>query len=93
MTVAQLTDYFFEAIDPYSPDRQGADTGEKYRTGAYSENLSRLREAAAYIRARPDRGRICVEATSFSRYVPSAEEHEDHPAKRPDDYCHVPEES
>ena len=61
-------------------NRQGADVGEKYRTGIYSEDPSHLREAEAYIRARPDRERIRVE------------EHQDHLDKFPDDYCHIPRE-
>ena len=71
-------------------NRQGADVGEKYRTGVYSEDPSRLREAEAYIRARPDRDRIRVEVLPLARYVPSAEEHQDHLDKFPNDYCHIP---
>ena len=62
VTVTELMGYFFEIIDPYSVNRQGADVGEKYRTGVYSEDPSHLREAQAYMRARPDRDRIRVEA-------------------------------
>ena len=58
MTVTELMGYFFEIIDPYCVNRQGADVGEKYRTGVYSEDPSHLREAEAYIRARPDRDRM-----------------------------------
>lgn len=73
-------------------NRQGVDVGEKYRTGVYSEDPSHLREAQAYIRARPDRDRIRVEVLPLARYVPSAEEHQDHLDKFPDDYCHIPRE-
>ena len=92
VTVAELMGYFFEIIDPYSVNRQGADVGEKYRTGVYSEEPSHLREAEAYIRARPDRDRIRVEVLPLTRYVPSAEEHQDHLDKFPNDYCHIPRE-
>ena len=34
VTVTELMGYFFEIIDPYSVNRQGADVGEKYRTGS-----------------------------------------------------------
>lgn len=92
VTVTELMGYFFEIIDPYSVNRQGADVGEKYRTGIYSEDPSHLREATAYIRARPDRERIRVEVLPLARYVPSAEEHQDHLDKFPNDYCHIPRE-
>lgn len=92
VTVAELMGYLFEIIDPYSVNRQGADVGEKYRTGVYSEDPAHLREAVAYIRARPDRDQIRVEVLPLTSYVPSAEEHQDHLDKFPDDYCHIPRE-
>ena len=36
VTATELMGYFFEIIGPYSVNRQGADVGEKYRTGVYS---------------------------------------------------------
>lgn len=92
VTVAELMGYFFEIIDPYSVNRQGTDAGEKYRTGVYSEDPSHLREAEAYIRARPDRDRIRVEVLLLTRYVPSTEEHQDRLSKLRDDYCRSPRE-
>ena len=65
---------------------------EGHATGIYSEDPSHLREAEAYIRARPDRERIRVEVLPLARYVPSAEEHQDHLDKFPNDYCHIPRE-
>ena len=91
-SISELMAHLFEIIDPYSVNRQGADVGEKYRTGIYSEDPSHLREAEAYIRARPDRERIRVEVLPLARYVPSAEEHQDHLDKFPNDYCHIPRE-
>ena len=90
VTMAELMGYFFEIIDPYSVNRQGADVGKKYRTGVYSEDPSHLREAEAYIWARPDRDRIRIEVLPLARYMPSAEEHQDHLDKFPNDYCHIP---
>lgn len=92
MTVTELMGYFFEIIDPYSVNGQGADVGEKYRTGVYSEDPAHLREAEAFIRARSDRDRIRVEVLPLARYIPSAEEHQDHLDKFPNDYCHIPKE-
>ena len=74
--------YPFEIINPYSVNRQGTDV--------YSENPSHLREVEAYIWARPDRDRIHVEVLSLTRYIPSAEEHQNHLDKLPNDYCHIP---
>ena len=85
VTVTELMGYFFEIIDPYSVNGQGADVGEKYRTGVYSEDPAHLREAEAFIRARSDRDRIRVEVLPLARYIPSAEEHQDHLDKVPND--------
>ncbi|QSA20588.1 peptide-methionine (S)-S-oxide reductase, partial [Vibrio furnissii] len=38
VSIAQLMDYLFEIIDPYSINKQGIDVGPKYRTGVYSHN-------------------------------------------------------
>ena len=49
VSVAQLMEYFFEIIDPYSLNKQGPDEGEKYRTGVYSREQSHLDFAKNYI--------------------------------------------
>lgn len=92
VSVSQLMAYLFEAIDPYSVNRQGADVGEKYRTGVYSEDPAHLAEAAAFIAARPDADRIRVEVRPLTRYVRSADEHQDRLGRHPGDYCHIPRE-
>ncbi|MFT3714495.1 MAG: peptide-methionine (S)-S-oxide reductase [Gordonia sp. (in: high G+C Gram-positive bacteria)] len=90
VTVEQLMGYLFEIIDPYSVNRQGPDVGEKYRTGLYSENPAHLQQARAFIDARDDADRIAVEVLPLSRYVRSADEHQDRLARFPDDSCHIP---
>ena len=92
VSVSQLMAYLFEAIDPYSVNRQGADIGEKYRTGVYSEDPAHLAEAAAFIAARPDHDRIRVEVRPLTSYVRSADEHQDRLDRHPGDYCHIPRE-
>lgn len=92
VSVAQLAEYFFEIIDPYSLNRQGIDVGEKYRTGMYSEDPRHLDEARAFIEARNDAKRVVVEVKPLSRYVRSADEHQDRLDRCPGDYCHVPAE-
>ena len=84
--------HLFEIIDPYSVDRQGDDVGPRYRTGIYSTDPGHLAEARAVIDARPDRDRIAVEVAPLTRYVRSADEHQDRLERCPDDYCHIPAE-
>jgi len=92
VTFTRLMEYYFEIIDPYSLNQQGADVGEKYRTGVYSEDPKHLEEARAFIRKRADCDRIVVEVLLLTNYVRSAEEHQDRLTRCPDDYCHIPEE-
>jgi len=90
-SVTTLLPYFFEIIDPYSVNRQGEDTGEKYRTGIYSENPEHLVEARNYIEARTDRTSIKVEVLPLLNFVSSDSEHQDRLLRCPGDYCHIEE--
>lgn len=68
-------EYFFEIIDPYSLNKQGNDTGKKYRTGVYSENRNHLDSAVNYISKRNDSKKIVVEVLPLMNYVKSAEDY------------------
>lgn len=90
VSIAQLMDYLFEIIDPYSINKQGIDVGPKYRTGVYSHNSQHLKHAAEYIAKRPDADRIAVEVLALTNYVKSDDEHQDRLTRFPSDYCHIP---
>lgn len=83
-------DYFFEIIDPYSIDKQGADVGKKYRTGVYSASEEHLEMAKKYIAERKDYSLIKVEVLPLKNYIRSADEHQDRLTIYPNDYCHIP---
>ena len=89
-----LIEHLFEIIDPYSLNKQGVDVGKKYRTGLYSTNPGHLEEARAFIDSRKDRDKIVVEVLPLTNYVRSAEEHQHHLERYPEDcsYCHIPDE-
>ena len=92
--VPVLQEHLFEIIDPYSLNKQGVDVGKKYRTGLYSTNPGHLEEARAFIDSRKDRDKIVVEVLPLTNYVRSAEEHQHHLERYPEDcsYCHIPDE-
>lgn len=92
VSVEQLMAYLFEIIDPCSVNKQGPDVGEKYRTGVYSNDLTHLEAARAFISARDDASRIVVEVLPLANYVRSAQEHQDRLARFPEDSCHLPAE-
>ena len=74
----------------YSVNEQGADRGEKYRTGVYSRDASHLDAANDFIRSRDDAERVVVEVLPLSNYVRSDDEHQDRLTTFPNDYCHIP---
>ena len=90
VSLNQLFDYFFEIIDPYSINKQGADEGPKYRTGIYSKSQNHLNVARNYINKRSDADKIAVKVEQLTNYVPSDPEHQDRLTNHPDDYCHIP---
>lgn len=90
VSLNQLFDYFFEIIDPYSINKQGADIGPKYRTGIYSKSQNHLNIARNYINKRSDADKIAVKVEQLTNYVPSDPEHQDRLTNHPDDYCHIP---
>lgn len=92
ISITNLMKYLFEIIDPYSLDKQGFDVGKKYRTGIYSTSEKHLEEAKNFINNRKDRDKIVVEVLPITNYVKSAEEHQHHLERFPDDYrlCHIP---
>lgn len=93
-SVPELMAHLFEIIDPYSLNKQGVDVGKKYRTGLYSTDPRHLEEARAFIDRREDRDKIVVEVLPLTNYVRSAEEHQHHLERHPEDcsYCHIPDE-
>ena len=94
ITVTQLMEHLFEIIDTYSVNKHGVDVGEKYRTGIYSTANKHLDEAKDFIERREDKDKIVVEVLPLSNYVRSAEEHQHHLKRHPEDcsYCHIPDE-
>ena len=89
LSVAQLVEYLFEIIDPYSVNKQGPDTGRKYRTGVYSQSPAHLHEAKEFIKSRKDASRIAVEILPLSSYIRSNNEHQDRLSRYPAEKCHI----
>lgn len=78
-----------EIIDQYSVNKQGVDVGEKYRTGIYSTAKKHLDEAKDFIERREDKDKIVVEVLPLSNYVRSAEEHQHHLKRHPEDCSYL----
>ena len=93
--VADLTfllHLFFRAIDPTSLNRQGHDTGTRYRTGVYytsPDDLPAIRRVFDEEQARLSLP-IAVEVEPLRCFFPADERHQDYLDKNPDGYCHLP---
>lgn len=92
ISIGQILEGLFEIIDPYSLNKQGADVGEKYRTGIYSCEPHHLETAIQYLQQRADSDKIVVEILPLTNYVASDEEHQHRLSLNPEDHhlCHIP---
>jgi len=91
ISLSSLLERFFEIIDPYSLNRQGADIGTQYRTGIYWQEDSQKSTVLKFLteKRRGSEKRIVVEAYPISSFYPAEEYHQKYLEKNPQGYCHV----
>lgn len=90
VTLSELVDLFFSAIDPTIKNRQGNDVGTQYQTGIYFTNdedgaviqEKAKQEAAKY----PD---FEVEILPLTAFYLAEDYHQDYLVKNPGGYCHL----
>lgn len=90
VTLTELVELFFSAIDPTVENRQGNDVGSQYQTGIYYTNeedgavISQLAEA--------EKGKhpaFVVEIAPLSAFYDAEDYHQDYLIKNPWGYCHL----
>lgn len=89
-----LVELYFKAIDPLSLNRQGHDSGTRYRTGVYyvdNGDLPAIREVFAE-EERKAGSALAVELLPLLVFHPAEEYHQDYLEKHADGYCHLPAE-
>lgn len=87
-----LVRMFFKAIDPVSLNRQGEDTGTRYRTGIYytdPEDLPAIKAVYDEV-AREYDVPLAVEVQPLRNFYPAEDYHQDYLENNPDGYCHLP---
>ncbi|MBO5830246.1 MAG: peptide-methionine (S)-S-oxide reductase MsrA [Alistipes sp.] len=87
-----LLEIYFRSIDPTSLNRQGGDSGTRYRTGIYytdTDDIVTINEMMAAIEQDYDE-EIVVEVEPLSSFYPAEEHHQDYLDKNPTGYCHIP---
>ncbi len=82
---------YFEAVDPTTDARQGADVGDQYSTGIYyADEESRAIAERIVERLRPLYSAFYVELAPLEHFWPAEEYHQDYLDKNPNGYCHIP---
>lgn len=87
-----LLDLYFRTIDPTSLNRQGEDSGTRYRTGIYftdEEDLPVIESVMARVAAGHS-APLAVEVEPLRCFYAAEEYHQDYLDKNPAGYCHVP---
>lgn len=89
--LAELLELYYEVIDPVSVNRQGADTGEQYRTGIYyidDRDLPVIEDSIKKLQGKYDKP-IAIEVKPLVNYSPAEDYHQKYLEKNPDGYCHI----
>ena len=92
ISLQELLEYFFLAIDPFSVNRQGNDIGIQYRTGIYYTEEDQLPEiTAVYEQKEKEAGKkFSVEVGPIRNFFSAEEYHQKYLEKNPGGNCHIP---
>ena len=87
----RILQLYFKAIDPLSVNRQGADSGIRYRTGIYYTDPADLPSIHnIYDRVSGElKAPLAVEVKPLKNFYRAEEEHQDYLGKHPGAYCHI----
>lgn len=82
---------FFMAIDPVSINRQGNDTGTRYRTGIYYTSHGDLTEIERIFSEEQKKYQqpLAVEKLPLKNFFAAEEYHQKYLEKNPSGYCHL----
>lgn len=87
----RVLQFYFKAIDPLSVNRQGNDTGVRYRTGIYytdEADLVSIRKIYDLV-AGELKQPLAVEVKPLKNFYKAEAAHQDYLDKHPDGYCHI----
>ena len=91
ISLEELLEQFYKAIDPTSVNKQGGDVGVQYRTGIYYTDPAQkpvIEASLAGLQTRCDRP-VAVEALPLSNFYTAEEYHQKYLDKNPGGYCHI----
>ena len=91
LSLEELLEQFYKAIDPTSVNRQGGDAGVQYRTGIYFTDPAQkpvIEASLARLQARYAQP-VAVEALPLTHFYTAEEYHQKYLDKNPGGYCHI----
>lgn len=92
VSLKELTQLFFQIIDPLSLNKQGEDEGTRYRTGVYYQDPADrdiLQEVFCCVVKQLGVDTIPVELLPLTCFYSAEEYHQDYLDKNPGGYCHL----
>lgn len=92
VSLKELTQLFFQIIDPLSLNKQGEDEGTRYRTGVYYQDPADrdiLQEVFCGVVKQLGVDTIPVELLPLTCFYSAEEYHQDYLDKNPGGYCHL----
>ena len=93
VTLRNLLNIFFKAIDPTSINKQGEDEGTQYRTGIYyieEADVPIIKEAINDLSTHYKKP-IATEVLPIDNFYTAEEYHQNYLFKNPTGYCHLPQ--
>ncbi len=93
LTLRNLLNIFFKAIDPTSINKQGGDEGTQYRTGIYyteEADVPVIQEAINDLSTHYKKP-IATEVLALENFYTAEEYHQNYLFKNPTGYCHLPQ--
>ena len=93
VTLRNLLNIFFKAIDPTSINKQGEDEGTQYRTGIYyieEVDVPIIKEAINDLSTHYKKP-IATEVLPLDNFYTAEEYHQNYLFKNPTGYCHLPQ--
>ncbi len=92
ISLTELLDYYFMAVDPLSVNRQGEDSGIQYRSGIYYTSLDQKREVDSRVEQEAEKLHtpLAVEVKPLENFYKAEEYHQKYLEKNPGGYCHIP---
>ena len=88
-----LLELYFKAINPTSLNRQGEDSGTRYRTGVYYTDPADLPVIEQVFASEQQKltAPLAVEKLPLNNFFKAEEYHQGYLDKNPAGYCHLPQ--